>query len=72
MNFYTLALAALEPASFHKSVSAQKLSKGSKFNGKNAYFKMYYDVHIDIGGVCWRRCRRLISDVGDSIDRICH
>ena len=43
MNFYTLALTALEPASFHKSVSAQKLSKGSKFNGENVYFKMYYE-----------------------------
>ena len=43
MNFYTLALTALEPASVHKPVSAQKLSKGSKFNVENE--RRLHDVY---------------------------
>ena len=63
MNFYTLALTALEPASVHKPVSAQKLSKGSKFNVEILNLRMH-DVYMtstvksmlmtDIGDeICW-------------------
>ena len=63
MNFYTLALTALEPASVHKSVSAQILPKGSKFMIKNHKLKRIVSF-------------TLILDVGDEILKLsrtkCH